>query len=82
MSAAVSTPTLLQLAKDAEKMPWEDKAPLMLRLNFQESITADIFLELVEALCPFANYACSPVGQCKCHNCRARDVLAKIGAAS
>lgn len=33
--------------------------------------------ELLEALRPFANYACSPADQCECHNCRARDVIAK-----
>lgn len=42
-----------------------------------------IAVELLEALRPFANYACSPVGTCQCHNCRARDVIAKAtGSAS
>ena len=34
---------------------------------------------LREALRPFANYACSPAGQCDCHNCRARAALAATG---
>lgn len=38
---------------------------------------------LVEALRPFANFACSPAGQCDCHNCRARAAIAKAtGSAS
>jgi hypothetical protein len=32
--------------------------------------------ELVEALRPFANYACSPRGTCACNNCIARDAIA------
>jgi hypothetical protein len=31
--------------------------------------------ELLEALRPFANYACDE--PCKCHNCQARSVIAK-----
>jgi len=31
--------------------------------------------ELIEALRPFANYACDP--PCECHNCKARAILAK-----
>lgn len=31
--------------------------------------------ELVEAVRPFSNYACSPPGECECHNCRARAAL-------
>jgi hypothetical protein len=30
---------------------------------------------LMGALRPFANFACSPAGQCGCNNCKARDVL-------
>lgn len=33
--------------------------------------------ELLEALDPFAQFACSPPGECQCHNCRARDIVAK-----
>lgn len=33
--------------------------------------------DLVKALRPFAAFACSPFGQCKCNNCYARDVLEK-----
>lgn len=34
--------------------------------------------EIVEALRPFAHYACNPEeGPCHCHNCRARFVLAE-----
>lgn len=33
--------------------------------------------ELLEALEPFAQFACSPPGECECHNCHARDVIAK-----
>jgi hypothetical protein len=33
--------------------------------------------DLVAALRPFAAFACSPPGQCNCHNCRARDVIAQ-----
>lgn len=29
--------------------------------------------QLVEALKPFANYACEP--PCYCHNCKARDII-------
>jgi hypothetical protein len=34
-------------------------------------------LDLVAALRPFAAFACSPPGECACHNCRARDVIAQ-----
>lgn len=30
---------------------------------------------LAEALRPFAQFACSPAGQCNCHNCAARAAL-------
>jgi hypothetical protein len=33
--------------------------------------------ELVKALRPFANFACSPSGECKCNNCVARDLVDK-----
>ena len=35
--------------------------------------------DLLEALRPFANYACNedPNDPCACHNCRARDVIRK-----
>lgn len=36
--------------------------------------------DLLEALRPFANYQCSPPGQCECHNCKARDAVAKAEA--
>lgn len=36
-----------------------------------------VIYELLEALRPFAAFACSPAGECGCHNCRARDVIAK-----
>lgn len=38
--------------------------------------------ELMTALRPFANFACSPPGDCMCHNCRARDVIAKATGAT
>jgi hypothetical protein len=41
------------------------------RIRFLERVNA----ELVEAVRPFANYACSPPGECECHNCRARAAL-------
>lgn len=31
--------------------------------------------ELVAALRPFANFACSPPGECACNNCRARSLV-------
>lgn len=37
----------------------------------------DIKEKLLEALEPFAAFACSPPGECECHNCRARDVFIK-----
>lgn len=33
--------------------------------------------ELLAALTPFANFACSPPGECECHNCRARAAIEK-----
>ena len=30
---------------------------------------------LEDALKPFARFACSPKGECDCHNCKARDLL-------
>jgi hypothetical protein len=37
-----------------------------------------VLVEAREALRPFANYACSPLGQCKCHNCNAHAAIASI----
>lgn len=34
--------------------------------------------ELLEALRPFANFACSPPGECDCNNCKARDVISVL----
>lgn len=34
--------------------------------------------ELIAALQPFANFACNE--PCQCHNCRARDVIARAKA--
>jgi hypothetical protein len=33
--------------------------------------------ELMELSKPFAQYACSPTGECSCHNCLLRDALDK-----
>lgn len=33
--------------------------------------------DLFKALKPFANFACSPPGECKCFNCKARDAINK-----
>ena len=35
--------------------------------------------ELVEALKPFAKFACSPEGECDCHNCTAKSIINSIG---
>lgn len=34
--------------------------------------------ELVKALHPFAQCACSPEGECRCYNCIARDTINRI----
>jgi len=36
--------------------------------------------KLTKALAPFAMFACSGPGECKCHNCVARDLLADVMA--
>jgi hypothetical protein len=80
MSAAKQS--VAELAADACAMPWEDKAPFSARYAFKEAVTPELFTELLEALRPFANYACSPAGQCECHNCRARDAIGKAAGSA
>lgn len=38
--------------------------------------------DMYRALRPFAEFACSPKGECDCHNCVARDALAKADGGS
>ena len=33
---------------------------------------------LVDALKPFAQFSCSPIGECNCHNCKARDLVESL----
>jgi hypothetical protein len=40
------------------------------------AILSDEVKELRKLLAPFAAFACSPPGECKCHNCKARDSIA------
>lgn len=42
--------SLKVLAERAEKMPWEDRSPVMFRLQFQNAMTAEVFLEMLRAL--------------------------------
>jgi len=30
---------------------------------------------LIELLKPFSQFSCSPIGECDCHNCKARDFI-------
>ncbi len=48
--------------------------------NAERTQLADRVKVLEGALQPFANFSCSPPGECQCHNCIARDALAAKGA--
>jgi hypothetical protein len=40
----------------------------------------ELLMQARASLKPFANYACSPIGECNCHNCRAVVAIAAIDA--
>lgn len=46
----MNTPSIKHLAEHAEKMPWEDKAPLDARMAFQDSMTPELFMQMFQAL--------------------------------
>jgi len=50
MSAAKHKTSVVLLAREAEKMPWEDRAPLFARMAFQEAITPELFIQLFDAM--------------------------------
>lgn len=43
----------------------------------ERGLSERIATDLLEALRPFANFACSPSGECDCFNCKARAAIAK-----
>jgi hypothetical protein len=47
---STTTRTLRDLADDALRMPWEDRSPIMARLEFQQAVTAEVFVALCDAL--------------------------------
>jgi hypothetical protein len=72
----------LDIARRAECVAGDiaDRASDEVLFGIRPHVLSPLERELVDALRPFANYACSPAGTCACHNCRARDVLTKVPA--
>ena len=60
-----------------EPVCWTGKADTTGFRKIEDAILAASAPELLKALEPFAKFACSPAGECDCHNCRARDAIAK-----
>jgi hypothetical protein len=54
--------------------------PPMVEAASHNRAVAHLKMEIIrlrKLLAPFAAFACSPPGECDCHNCRARDALAE-----
>ena len=54
-------------------------ADIARRMGHRPDIAYARVRRLEDALKPFAQFACSPKGECTCHNCVARDLLIKEG---